>query len=70
MRWKIYKSEEGFQVTPTKTFNDANLDELGLEVGESFMYPVTKEYTEEELTYYWDSTNYQEFLEEIKEYED
>lgn len=46
------------------------LDELGLEVGESFMYPVTKEYTEEELTYYWDSTNYQEFLEGIKEYED
>lgn len=46
------------------------LDELGLEIGESFMYPVTKEYTEEELTYYWDSTNYQEFLEEIKEYQD
>lgn len=29
------------------------LKELGLGVGESFMLPVTKKYTEYELTFYW-----------------
>ncbi|MGF7142751.1 4-methyl-5(b-hydroxyethyl)-thiazole monophosphate biosynthesis [Anaerotaenia torta] len=45
------------------------LNELGLEVGEAFMLPVTKEYTEDELTFYWEDNDYQEFLEELKEYQ-
>ena len=34
------------------------------------MCPITKEYTEKELTFYWDDTNYQEFLDELKEYKE
>ena len=45
------------------------LNELGLDVGESFMFPVTKEYTEDELTFYWENDDYQEFLNELKEYQ-
>lgn len=52
-----------------REFAQLVLNELGLEVGESFMYPITKEYTEKELTFYWDDINYQEFLNELKEYE-
>lgn len=33
------------------------------------MYPVTKEYTEGELTFYWEDVDYKEFLKELKEYE-
>lgn len=45
------------------------LNELGLDVGESFMLPVTKEYTEEELTFYFEGNGCQEFLEELKKYQ-
>jgi 4-methyl-5(b-hydroxyethyl)-thiazole monophosphate biosynthesis len=44
------------------------LNELKLDVSESFMLPVTKEYTENELTYYWEDNDYQEFLEELNRY--
>lgn len=52
-----------------REFAQLVLSELGLDVGESFMYPVTKQYTEEELTFYWDDADYKEFLEELKEYQ-
>lgn len=52
-----------------REFAQIVLNELGLDVGESFMLPVTKEYTEEELTFYWDDNDYQEFLKELKEYQ-
>lgn len=52
-----------------REFAQLVLNELGLDVGESFMYPVTKQYTEEELTFYWEDADYKQFLEELKEYE-
>jgi|LSQX01.1.fsa_nt_gb 4-methyl-5(b-hydroxyethyl)-thiazole monophosphate biosynthesis len=45
------------------------LNELGLEVDKSFMLPVTREYTEDELTYYFEDNDYQEFLSELKKYQ-
>jgi 4-methyl-5(b-hydroxyethyl)-thiazole monophosphate biosynthesis len=52
-----------------REFAQIVLTELGLDVGESFMLPVTREYSEDELTYYWEDNDYQEFLEELKEYQ-
>ncbi|WP_333813749.1 DJ-1/PfpI family protein [Muricomes intestini] len=52
-----------------REFAQLVLNELGLDVGESFMFPVTKEYTEDELTFYWENDDYQEFLNELKEYQ-
>lgn len=49
-----------------REFAEAVLKELGLDVGESFMYPVTRQYTEEELSIYWEDADYKEFLEELK----
>lgn len=52
-----------------REFAQLVLNELGLDVGESFMYPVTKQYTEEELTFYWKDADYKQFLEELQEYQ-
>lgn len=52
-----------------REFAECVLKELGFDVGESFMYPVTESYTEEELSFYWEEDDYKEFLEELKEYE-
>lgn len=52
-----------------REFAQLVLNELGLDVGESFMYPVTKQYTEEELTFYWKDEDYKQFLEELQEYQ-
>lgn len=52
-----------------REFAQLVLNELGLDVGESFMLPVTKEYTEDELTFYWENDDYQEFLEELEGYQ-
>ena len=51
-----------------REFAQAVLKRLGFETGESFMGPVDREYTEEELTYYWDETDYQEFLVLLRQY--
>ena len=52
-----------------REFAQIVLNELGLDVGESFMLPVTREYTEDELTFYWEDNDYQEFLDELKKYQ-
>lgn len=52
-----------------REFARSVLNELGLNVGESFMLPVTKKYTEEELTFYWNDSDYKQFLEELKKYQ-
>jgi 4-methyl-5(b-hydroxyethyl)-thiazole monophosphate biosynthesis len=52
-----------------REFAQLVLNELGLDVVEAFMLPVTREYTEDELTYYWTDNDYQVFLEELKEYQ-
>lgn len=51
-----------------REFAQLVLNELGLDVGESFMLPITKEYTEDELTFNWEDKDYQEFLEELEKY--
>ena len=52
-----------------REFAQSVLNELGLDVSEPFMWPVTKQYTEEELTFYWEDADYKQFLEELKEYQ-
>lgn len=52
-----------------REFAQLVLNELGLDAGESFLYPVTKQYTEEELTFYWKDADYKQFLEELQEYQ-
>ena len=51
-----------------REFAERTLNKLGFDVGENFMSPVTKEYSEEELTFYWSDADYKEFLEELAEY--
>ena len=52
-----------------REFAQSVLNELGLDVGETFMYPVTKKYSEEELTFYFEDADYKEFLQELQQYE-
>lgn len=52
-----------------REFAEKVLNRLGYDVGEGFMDTGGKEYTEEELTFYWSEEDYKEFLEELKEYE-
>ena len=51
-----------------REFAQAVLIRLGYDIGNSFMRDTPDEYTEEELTFYWSDNDYQEFLEELKEY--
>lgn len=53
-----------------REFAQAVLNRLGYDVGERFMDTSGQEYTEEELTFYWTEEDYQEFLEELKEFTD
>ena len=53
-----------------REFAQRVMGRLGFETSESFMMPVTRDYTEEELTYLLDEADYQEFLAELKEYSD
>lgn len=52
-----------------REFAEAVLKRLGFDPGEKFMWPVDREYTEEELTFWWEEADYQEFLQELEEYQ-
>lgn len=52
-----------------REFSEAVLKRLGYDPGSNYMMPVNKEYTPEELTYYFEDSDYKEFLQELKEYE-
>lgn len=51
-----------------REFAEAVLRKFGYDIGNSFMRDTPDEFTEEELTFYWSDNDYQEFLEELKEY--
>ena len=50
-------------------FTEKVLKRLGYDVGSDFMSTTNSQYTEEELTFYWTDEEYNEFLEELKEFE-
>ena len=52
-----------------REFAEAVLGRLGFDPGEKFMWPAEGEYTEEELTFWWEDGDYQEFLEELEGYQ-
>lgn len=52
-----------------REFAEAVLKRLGFDPGEKFMWPMEGEYTEEELTFWWEEADYQEFLQELEEYQ-
>lgn len=47
---------------------EAVLKRFDYDIGGSFMRDNSAAYTEEELTFYWSEDDYQEFLNELKEY--
>lgn len=51
-----------------REFAKSVLNKLGYDVGEHFMNEVGSEYTESELTFYWTDEEFNEFLEELKEF--
>ena len=51
-----------------REFAEAVLRRFEYDIGDNFMRYAPDEYTEEELTFYWSDDEYQEFLEELKEY--
>lgn len=51
-----------------REFAEAVLNRFGYDIGNSSMRDAPDEYTEEELTFYWSDSDYQEFLEELKAY--
>lgn len=51
-----------------REFAEAVLRRFGYDIGSRFMRDAPDEYTEEELTFYWSDSDYQEFLEELKVY--
>lgn len=51
-----------------REFAQLVLKRLGYDVGEQYMLPVTRQYREEELTFYWDEHDYKDFLNELNEY--
>ena len=53
-----------------REFAQAVLERLGYDVGPHFMDTSCREFTEDELTFYWSEEDYQEFLEELKEFTD
>ena len=52
-----------------REFAEKVLNRLGYDVGNHFMDTSGREYSEEELTFYWTDDEYKEFLEELKEYD-
>lgn len=51
-----------------KEFAESVLHRLGYDFGDSITVEPDREYTEEELTFYWTDEEYSEFLEELKEF--
>ncbi|MCH5263128.1 MAG: DJ-1/PfpI family protein [Lachnospiraceae bacterium] len=51
-----------------REFAESVLHKMGYDVGENFMNVADCEYTEEELTFYWTDEEYNEFLEELREF--
>lgn len=45
------------------------MQRFGYDTGKNFMCDTPEEYSEEELTFYWAEEEYQEFLDELKEYQ-
>lgn len=64
--------EDGNMLTAIGTFfrefAEVVLTHLGYNVGKNFMDTSNCTYTEEDLTFYWEDADYQEFLAELKEY--
>ena len=52
-----------------REFASAVLNRFGYPTREGFMLDRPESYTEEELTFYWSQEEYEEFLQELKEYE-
>lgn len=53
-----------------REFAQAVLRRFGHDVGENFMRERPEAFTEKELTFYWTDADYQEFLEELKAYQE
>lgn len=51
-----------------REFAEAVLKRFQYNIGNHFMRDTPEEYTEEQLTFYWSENDYQEFLEELKDY--
>ena len=51
-----------------REFAQRVLERLGYDPGPHFMETSYREFTEDELTFYWTEEDYQEFLEELKEF--
>ncbi len=51
-----------------REFAEAVLRKFDYDIGDSFMRDRPEDFSEEELTFYWSDEDYQEFLEELKEY--
>lgn len=51
-----------------REFAEAVLRRFAYDIGDHFMRYKPEDFTEEELTFYWSDEEYQEFLEELKDY--
>lgn len=51
-----------------REFAEVVLKRFHYDIGNHFMRYTPEEYTEEQLTFYWTERDYQEFLDELKEY--
>ena len=51
-----------------REFAQQVLLKMGYDVGDNFMAPADRIYSEEELTFYWTEEEYSEFLEELKQF--
>lgn len=51
-----------------REFAETVLKRFGYDIGTNFMRYTPEDFTEDELTFYWSEDEYQEFLEELKEY--
>ncbi len=52
-----------------REFSEAVLRRFGYDIGENFMRNNPKDFSEDELTFYWSEGEYAEFLEELAEYQ-
>ncbi len=52
-----------------REFSEAVLRRFGYDIGENFMRDEPKDFSEEELTFYWSKEEYAEFLDELSEYQ-
>ena len=52
-----------------REFAETVLQRFGYDVGKDFMNYKPEDFTEKDLTFYWTEEEYQEFLEELKEYQ-